>query len=78
MPKRHVHAPHEWLALIYGKHCQYAKDPDTLSLLDKKETTFVQQVVGSLLYYSRAISHPILVALNEIAVHQQHPTQKTK
>ena len=45
-------------------------------MLDKDGKLYVQSVVGSLLYYGRAIEHPILVALNEISLDQQHPTQK--
>ena len=77
-PSKPVHAPHEWQAPIYGKHRQYTKDPDSTPLLDKDETKFVQSVVGALLYYGRAVEHPILVALNEISVQQQHPTQKVR
>jgi len=53
-------------------------DPDTSPLLDKEGKRFVQSAVGSMLYYSRAIDHPLLVALNEIALDQSNPTQKTK
>ena len=75
-PSTPVHAPHEWQAPIYGKHRQYTKDPDSLPLLDETDTKFVQTVVGALLYYGRAVEHPILVALNEISTQQQQPTQK--
>ena len=76
LPTRPVHSPHEWLAPVYGKNRQYAKDPDSSPLLDTDDTTFVQSTVGSLLYYGRAVEHPILVALNEISTQQTHPTQK--
>ena len=77
-PTKKVYSPHEWQAPIYGKHRQYVKDPDSSPLLDKDGTHYVQSVVGSLLYYGRAIEHPLLVGLNEISVDQASPTQKIK
>ena len=53
-------------------------DPDTFPLLNKEGKRFVQSAVGSMLYYSRAIDHPLLVALNEIALDKSNPTQKTE
>ncbi len=41
---------------------------------DKK---YIQQVLGSFLYYARAIDLTILQALNEIAADQAHPTECT-
>jgi hypothetical protein len=38
---------------------------------------YIQQVVGSLLYYARAIDMTILHALSDIASTQANPTQKT-
>ena len=73
-PTKPVHAPHEWLAPIYGKHGKYTKEPDSSPLLNDEVLTFVQSTVGSLLYYGRAVEHPILVALNEISTQQTHPT----
>ena len=43
--------------------------------LDKKDTKGVQLVVGSFLYYGRAIDYTMLMALNEIAAHESTPTQ---
>ena len=72
------HAPHTWTQPIYGKHRQYTPDPDTTPKLDKKETKYIQGVVGSLLYYARAIESPMFPALNEIATTQAQPTEHTK
>jgi hypothetical protein len=57
---------------------QYAQDPDTTAFLTPTETTVIQQIVGSLLYYGRAIDSTILPALNTIALSQAKPTEKTK
>ena len=77
LPTKPVHSPHEWQEPVYGKHRQYVKDPDTSPLLSPKETKELQSAVGALLYYARAIEHPLLVGLNEASYKQAHPTQLT-
>ena len=57
---------------------QYAPTPDTAKLLDKKGTTRVQSIVGSILYYARALDNTLLPALNTIAASQSKPTKTTK
>lgn len=57
---------------------QYAPTPDEGTLLNPTETTRIQQIVGSLLYYGRAIDYTILPALNTIAQSQAKPTATTK
>ena len=56
---------------------QYAPEPDTSSPLNKKLTTKVQSIVGSLLYYARAIDSSLLPALNTISTYQSAPTENT-
>ena len=46
---------------------------DTLTPLDKKGTKHVQWVVGSFLYYDRAVNNIILTALNKILAAQAPP-----
>ena len=50
-------------------------DSPTLSPL---ETRHIQRVVGSFLYYARAVDNTIHPALNEIGSTQAKPTQATK
>lgn len=77
-PTRTQHAPHQWTIPVYGKHRQYAPPDDTMPTLDAKATKEIQAIVGSLLYYTRAIESPMLTALNDITATQAHPTAKTK
>ena len=56
---------------------QFAKVDDASPLLSPSRKKQVQQIVGSLLYYSRAVDPTMLVALNEIAAKQAAPTQAT-
>ena len=53
---------------------QFAPAPDTSELLSPSETNIIQQIVGSLLYYARAIDYTLLPALNTISQSQAKPT----
>ena len=77
IPARLQHAPHKWTEPVYGSTRQYAISKDEDPLLAPKDITTVQQIVGNLLYYARAIESPILPALNEISHRQATPTQNT-
>ena len=76
-PSRLQYAPHQWTVPIYGQNRQYAKPLDWSPKLDTEGIKRVQSIVGSFLYYARAIDNTILVALNEIAAAQAAPTQQT-
>ena len=76
-PKKLVKAPHIWTIPAYGKKTQLAPI-DTTPPLNDKEKTRIQQIVGSLLYYVRAIDSTILPALSEISSLQAHPTEATR
>ena len=45
---------------------QYAQQEDDFMFLPPKETTYVQSVIGTLLYYARALYYTMLPALNQI------------
>ena len=76
-PKQPVYSPHKHNPPVFGQKIQYAKEEDKSKQLDKNETKRIQGIVGSLLYYSRAIDSTMLTALNEISRTQSKPTQKT-
>ena len=50
---------------------------DTSPLLLPKESKYVQQVIGTFLYYARALDSTMLPALNQLANQQANPTQNT-
>ena len=56
---------------------QFALPPDSSPTLDKSQTKIVQAILGSLLYYARAIEHPMLTTLNELSAEQAIPTENT-
>ena len=72
------HAPHTYNKPSYGSKIQYANDIDTSPPLDKTGTKRIQRIIGSLLYYSRAVDPTILVALGSLATQQNKPTQNTE
>ena len=72
------------------QHCPYATEPkkydtkaqsplpqdDTRKLTDK-EIKQVQKIVGSILYYARAVDMTVLMALSSIASEQTKGTERT-
>ena len=68
-------SPHQWNRPQFGTRIQLTATPDTSPKLDKKGTKDVQSIVGSFLYFGRAIDSTMLVALNEIAAYQSSPMQ---
>ena len=63
--------------ITIGKQQKYPRR-DTSPLPSAAETNYIQSVVGSLLYYGRALDNSLLHALNEIGGTQSHSTIKTK
>jgi hypothetical protein len=76
-PIKPEHSPHEWIAPLYGSRQQYAKTLDTAPVVDAKTTTRIQQVLGTLLYYARAVDCSMLVAIGTLATQQAHATEHT-
>ena len=70
------HSPHQWNKPAYGQRVQYAQT-DNYKQLHKKGKPLVQSIIGTFLYYSRAIKTPMLVVLNDIDAQQSAPTEKT-
>ena len=65
-PPPKQHAPHDWAKPNYGAKTQFASPPDASPPLSKSAKTVVQEVVGTILYYARAINSTALVALGSI------------
>ena len=80
VPTKPQYSPHPTTPFTYGVKgtCQYATTQDTSPLLPPKEVKHIQSIIGSFLYYARAIDLTMLPALNEISRRQASPTQKTK
>ena len=73
------YSPHQHDAIKYSSQSerQYAMKEDTSPHLLPKGIKYVQSVVGTFLYYARAIDCTMLPALAQIAQQQAQPTQRT-
>ena len=61
----------------YGANVQYAPDDNISQPATKEEKTFVQQVIGTFLYYGCAVDATMLMASSAIASKQASPTENT-
>jgi len=77
LPKTKQDSPYPSVKPNYGAKVQYAKEIDHTRTLNKEEKTFVQQVVGTFLFYGRAIDSTMLMPLSTIASTQAEPTEET-
>ena len=73
------YSPHPYVPINYSNNrdAHTATSEDTSPFLSVKEAKYVMKVVGSFLYYARAIDNTMLPALSQIAHQQQNPTQQT-
>ena len=76
-PKRPQHSPHSWAKPTYDAQVQYAQDDDSFPLVPGKKINLLQQIVGTLLYYSIAVDPTMLTALGSIAAQKSKGTEKT-
>jgi hypothetical protein len=77
-PSRPQHCPYTPHPIKYGKDNQTVDPIDESPPLDEAGKKYIQQVVGSFLYYARAVDPTILMALADIATQQNKPTENTK
>ena len=64
------YAPHVYNKPTYGAKTQYAPKDDQSAPLDAQASKRIQKIIGSLLYYGRAVDPTILVALGTLAAQQ--------
>jgi hypothetical protein len=76
-PTRPQHSPHHWIAPKYGATIQYAAPEDASTPLNKHGITRLQQIIGTFLFYGRAVDNTMLVALGTLAAAQTQGTEKT-
>jgi hypothetical protein len=74
---RPQHSPHAWTPPTYGATIQFAADADNSPPLDSTQLKRLQEVVGTFLYYARAIDSTMLVALGSLASQQNNGTEAT-
>lgn len=76
-PTRPQHSPHAWQKPNYGAPTQLTDPIDTSPPLSPDAQTRIQEIIGVLLYYARAVDSTMLVALGTLASSQAACTQAT-
>ena len=76
-PKRPQHVPHAWTAFSYGSKVQLTPLADKSKPLNAGGLTRIQQIIGTLLFYGRAIDSTLLVALGTLPAAQSKGTAAT-
>jgi hypothetical protein len=70
---------HKCLPISYGAKTQLTPEADTFSeIIDDARKHRIQEIVGALLYYARAVDNKLLVALSAIATRQAKATVATE
>jgi hypothetical protein len=78
MPTRLQRCPYSPEPKQFGSQTQAPLPPDESPKLDAKGIKRIQQIVGSILYYARAVDMTVLAALSAIAIEQTKATHKTR
>ena len=74
-PRRNQFAPYQPAPRKFGKQSDDTIPMDDSPLLDEKRKKVVQQVIGTCLYYARAVDCTILPAISSIASQQANATE---
>jgi hypothetical protein len=77
MSTRPADAPHAWNQPTYSAKIQYAPEANTTMPVTPPQVMHIQQVIGTLMYYSIAIDSMMLVALGTITAAQATATEHT-
>ena len=76
-PKHRQQQPHKHNIPNYGAKQQFAKIESDEPILGDDDKKYIQQVLGTFLFYARAVDSTMLVALSAIASEQATPTEST-
>jgi hypothetical protein len=77
-PRIPQHQPYPHVKPTYGAKAQYTEDINTSLPLNKNGKKYIQEVIGTFLYYARCVNSTMLPALGPLAMQQANPTQNTK
>ena len=70
------HQPYPHVIPTYGAKQQFATAEDDSPALIPENKAYIQEVIGTFLYYTRAVDCTMLAALGSIAAQQATPTEK--
>ena len=77
MPTRPQDSPHACKPIQYGLKVHMTDEPDVSPRLSPAGVKRIQAIVGTLLWYARAVDPTLRVALSAIAAQQSKATEKT-
>ena len=77
-PKKMKHSPYQAHPKIYGAAKKNSMPPDDPPLMNEEQNKLVQQIIGGVLYYSRAVDLTFLPALSSIESEQASTTENTE
>ena len=77
-PMRPQHSPHAAPLRTYGTNPQLPVPRNTQHMLPPNRIRRIQQIVGTIMYYARAINNTTLVILSSIAAEQSKATPSTE
>ena len=61
------HAPHPWNTPVYGAKTQFIETQEERPLRLPQKITRIQQLVGTLIYYSRAVDPNLVMPVNVLS-----------
>ena len=76
-PTKPQHAPHAHREIVFGAKTQLAPEDDNSPPLNPAGIKQIQGIVGSLLYYARAVDNKLLATLSVIGTQQAAATENT-
>ena len=76
-PKCDQHSPHPWNKPTYVATQQLTKEPDTTDPLELSEVKHIQKILGTIIYYARAVDATMLVAVGTISAQHAGAIQTT-
>ena len=76
-PSKPQYTPYPTAPFKYGAAPQEPTPQDTAQLATKSEITRIQHILGSILYYARAVKLTVLMALSTIASEQAEAIKTT-
>jgi hypothetical protein len=74
---RPEHAPHTWNPPVYGAKTQYVQNETTSPALSAKDVNKLQELTGTLLYYTRAVDPTLIMPINVLESEQSKATADT-
>ena len=77
-PKKMQHSPYPAQPKIYGAAAQDSTPMDNSLLINDERKKLVQQIIGGVLYYGRAVDLTVHPALSSIASERASATENTE